>query len=601
VNPAAVPPPPDRQASREAFERMDAARWGQADLAIALLALMPERLKGAVFDGAAPELAGLLQDRLVGYLPGEARLHRMPVSITDDRMMGGLDLAATLAAGRPVAETGLLVRAHDGVLIVPMAERLPGRAAAQLARVIDTGECETERDGLSLRAAARFVTLAFSDPDEPGELLPSGLGDRLAFGLSLHGVSPARTREETLTPGMIAAARRRLPDIQVPDELVGALIESALRLGIRSMRAPAFCLAAARGIAAIAGRSTVSDADAALACELVFASRAQIRPEAAPPPAPEPPDASEEGRNDTPQPQPEPDDLTELMVDAVRVRVSLDREARARRIRVRTRQEVPAGKSGDMVDSRRRGSRIGARAGDPRRDGRLDLLATLRTAAPWQRIRDAPAGGAVVSVRASDFRVKRFRHRSEAVVIFVVDASGSSAMNRLAEAKGAIELLLSGCYARRESVALIAFRKEGADLLLPPTRSLTRVKRSLSRLPGGGGTPLAAGIAAAAQLAKIERRKRKAPHVVFLSDGQGNIALDGTPGRERAAEDARDMARRLKGLEEPVLFFDISKRPSPQAELISTEMGAIYRPLPVADAARVSESVRHLLLDQART
>jgi magnesium chelatase subunit D len=386
----------------------------------------------------------------------------------------------------------------------------------------------------------------------------------------------------------------------VPDEIMDALIDSALRLGIRSLRAPAFCLAAARGIAALAGRDEVTDADASLAAELVYASRANVlidRSEPPAPPPPEPPEPGDENSDDASRPQPEPDELTELLVEAVRVRVSLDMAARARTTRQRSRQEVPPGKSGDMVDSRRRGSRIGARAGDPRRDGRLDLLSTLRTAAPWQRIREAPAGGAVISVRASDFRVKRFRHRSEAVVIFVVDASGSSAMNRLADAKGAIELLLSGCYSRRESVALIAFRKEGADLLLPPTRSLTRVKRSLSRLPGGGGTPLAAGIAAAAQLVRIERRKRKAPHVVFLSDGQGNIALDGSPGRERAAEDARDMARRLKSLQEPVLFFDISKRPSAQAELISTEMGAIYRPLPVADAARVSRDVRSLLLE----
>ncbi len=599
MNPAAAPPP-DRQASRDAFERMDAARWGQADLAVALLALMPLRLKGAVFDGAAPELAGLLQDRLTQRLGNGALLHRMPVSITDDRLIGGLDLAATLAAGRPIAETGLLARADGGVLIVPMAERLPGRAAAQLARVIDTGEVETERDGLSLRAPANFVTLAFADPDEPGELLPAGLGDRLAFGLSLHGVSPARTRPETLSPAMVDAARAKLRWVSVPDEIMDGLIDAALRLGIRSLRAPAFCLAAARGIAALAGRDEVTDADASLAAELVYASRANVlidRSEPPAPPPPEPPEPDNENTDDASRPQPEPDELTELLVEAVRVRVSLDMAARARTTRQRSRQEVPPGKSGDMVDSRRRGSRIGARAGDPRRDGRLDLLSTLRTAAPWQRIREAPSGGAVISVRASDFRVKRFRHRSEAVVIFVVDASGSSAMNRLADAKGAIELLLSGCYSRRESVALIAFRKEGADLLLPPTRSLTRVKRSLSRLPGGGGTPLAAGIAAAAQLVRIERRKRKAPHVVFLSDGQGNIALDGSPGRERAAEDARDMARRLKSLQEPVLFFDISKRPSAQAEMISTEMGAIYRPLPVADAARVSRDVRSLLLE----
>jgi magnesium chelatase subunit D len=596
VTPIAAPPPTDRQAGREAFERADAARWGQADLAVALLALMPGRLKGAVIDGAAPELAGLLQDRLAAGLGEDIRLHRMPVSITDDRLMGGLDLAATLASGRPVAETGLLARAHGGVLIVPMAERLPGRAAAQLARVIDTGEADTERDGLSLRTPAAFVTLAFADPDEPGELLPSGLGDRLAFGLSLHGVSPARPRAERLTPAVIAAARAKLRWVTIPDELTDALIDAAFRLGIRSLRAPGFALAAARGIAALAGRDEVTDADVSLAAELVFARRAnvQMQSEPAPERPPEPPPPGDEGES---RPQPQPDELTELLVEAVQLRISLDIAARERSTRPRTRHEVAPGKSGDLVESRKRGSRIGARAGDPRRDGRLDLLATLRTAAPWQRIREAPAGGAAISVRASDFRVKRFRHRSEAVVIFVVDASGSSAMNRLAEAKGAIELLLSGCYARRESVALIAFRKEGADLLLPPTRSLTRVKRSLSRLPGGGGTPLAAGIAAAAQLVRIERRKRKAPHVVFLSDGQGNVALDGSTGRERAGDDARDMARRLKSLQEPILFFDISRRPSAQAESISTEMGAIYRPLPVADAARVSETVRSLLLD----
>lgn len=597
MNPAAAPST-DRQANREAFERMDAARWGQADLAAALLALMPLRLKGAVFDGAAPELAGLLQDRLTQRLGPGTVLHRMPVSITDDRLIGGLDLAATLAAGSPIAETGLLARADGGVLIVPMAERLPGRAAAQLARVIDTGEVETERDGLSLRTPAKFVTLAFADPDEPGDLLPAGLGDRLAFGLSLHGVSPARPRPETLSPAIVDAARAKLRWVSVPNTIMDALIDAGLRLGIRSLRAPAFCLAAARGIAALAGRDEVTDADASLAAELVYASRANVLIDRSEPPAPpEPPEPDNENTDDVSRPQPEADELTELLVEAVRVRVSLDMAARARTTRQRTRQEVPTGRSGDMVDSRRRGSRIGARAGDPRRDGRLDLLSTLRTAAPWQRIREAPSGGAVISVRASDFRVKRFRHRSEAVVIFVVDASGSSAMNRLADAKGAIELLLSGCYSRRESVALIAFRKEGANLLLPPTRSLTRVKRSLSRLPGGGGTPLAAGIAAAAQLVRIERRKRKAPHVVFLSDGQGNIALDGTPGRDRAAEDARDMARRLKSLQERVLFFDISKRPSAQAELISTEMGAIYRPLPLADAARVSRDVRSLLLE----
>ncbi len=582
------------QARRDVLEREDARQWARADLAAALLALMPQRLRGMVVEGAAPEIAGLIQERLASRMDGSPAVHRMPVSITDDRLMGGLDLAATLAMGRPVAETGLLARADGSILVVAMAERLPGQSAAQLARVIDTGEVSTERDGLSVRMASSFVTLAISDPDEPGEILPAGLGDRLAFGLALHDVSPARPRAGTLRREQIAAAREGIADIAVPDDVIEAIIGSALQLGIVSMRAPGFCLAAARGIAALAGRKAVTEADAALAAELVYASRARFFPppeEQAPPPPENEADNGTEGN-----PQSQPDAMTEVLVEAVRVRMVLDIAARDRARRQAPRQEVAAGKSGDTVDSRMRGSRIGARPGDPRRDGRLDILATLRAAAPWQRLRTPAPGGLAIAVRSGDFRVKRYRHRSEAVVIFVVDASGSAAMNRLAEAKGAIELLLSGCYARRESVALIAFRKETADLLLPPTRSLTRVKRSLSRLPGGGGTPLAAGIAAAAQLARLQRQRRRSPHIVFLSDGQGNIALDGSPGRERSAEDARDMARRLKALAEPVLFFDISKRPSLEAQKISAEMGALYKPLPVADARRVSDTVRTLLL-----
>lgn len=583
---------PRSQARRDALEREGAAAWARADLAMALLALMPDRLMGIVVEGAAPEVAGALQDMLASRMSQPAQVHRMPVSITDDRLMGGLDLAATLTTGRPVSEPGLLARANGGVLVVPMAERLNGRAAAQLARALDTGEVQTERDGVSLRMGTSFALLAISDPDEPGEELPSGLSDRIAIAASLYGVSPARLLPAAFTPETVEAARRKIGEVSVQDDVIEALIAAALQLGIGSIRAPGFCLAAARGIAALSGRNEVSETDARLAAELVYASRARRLPPAEDAPPPDP----GEQRDNTEAPSPVPDALTEILVEAVSVRVTLDLAARDRSKGPSPRQEPASGKSGDRFESGTRGSRVSSRPGNPRRQGTLDLLATFRAAAPWQTIRTRTSPDIAIAVRSEDFQLKRYSRRSEAVVIFAVDASGSAAMHRLSEAKGAVELLLSGCYARRESVALIAFRKEGADLLLPPTRSLTRVKRSLSRLPGGGGTPLAAGIAAAARLAQIERRRRRAPYVVILSDGQGNVALDGSTGRERAAEDTRDMARRMKALAEPVLFFDISRRPSQEAQAISQEMGAIYRPLPVADARRVSDSVRTLLL-----
>ncbi|MFN5457531.1 VWA domain-containing protein, partial [Bradyrhizobium sp.] len=112
-----------------------------------------------------------------------------------------------------------------------------------------------------------------------------------------------------------------------------------------------------------------------------------------------------------------------------------------------------------------------------------------------------------------------FKQRSGTTTIFVVDASGSSALQRLAEVKGAVELLLAECYIRRDEVALIAFRGKGAELLLPPTRSLTRAKRSLAALPGGGGTPLSAAIFAATELALAVKAKGQAPTIVLMTDG----------------------------------------------------------------------------------
>jgi magnesium chelatase subunit D len=151
------------------------------------------------------------------------------------------------------------------------------------------------------------------------------------------------------------------------------------------------------------------------------------------------------------------------------------------------------GRSAAKTAAATRGRPNRVRAGDPGKGARLDLLATLRAAAPWQnlRARDNPNGaGTHIAVRRSDFRVKRFAQPVLTTTIFVVDASGSAALNRLAEAKGAVNLLLADCYVRRDQVALIAFRGATAELLLPPTRALARAKRSLSALPGGGGTPM---------------------------------------------------------------------------------------------------------------
>ena len=265
-------------------------------------------------------------------------------------------------------------------------------------------------------------------------------------------------------------------------------------------------------------------------------------------------------------------------------------------------QRAAAGRVGAAQQGRRGGRPAGLRRAPPRNGARLDLIATLRAAAPWQRLRaqransvtDLKARGSRVHVRAEDFHVMRRIQRGRTVTIFAVDASGSSALQRLAEAKGAVELLLAECYVRRDSVAVIAFRGRGGELLLPPTRSLVRAKRALAELPGGGGTPLAAGIDAALELALAVRRKGDTPVIVVLTDSRANVARDGRGDRVQADVDALLSARALCAAQMSALLVDTSPQPQAKARDLARAMQAHYLPLPYAGAATLSEAVRSI-------
>jgi len=227
---------------------------------------------------------------------------------------------------------------------------------------------------------------------------------------------------------------------------------------------------------------------------------------------------------------------------------------------------------------------------------RLDILATLRAAAPWQPIRrrQTPEREGLL-LRPSDFRVKRYETKSDRLVIFAVDASGSAAISRLNEAKGAIELLLGQAYAARDHVALVSFRGEGAECLLAPTRSLVQTKRKLGALPGGGGTPLAAGMQEAMHIAIQARGKGMTPVVVLLTDGKSNIALDGTPDRKRAQDDALQVGKQMRTLDLDVLVIDMSVRPQLALRTLAQHLDSDYIALPRADAERLSGAVKHVL------
>jgi magnesium chelatase subunit D len=221
------------------------------------------------------------------------------------------------------------------------------------------------------------------------------------------------------------------------------------------------------------------------------------------------------------------------------------------------------------------------------------LLATLRAAAPKQRLRK-PWGGGRIAIRAEDFQLHRFEQHRPTCLIFALDASGSAAQQRLAEAKGAVELLLEQSYSRRDSVCVIAFRGTQAQLLLPPTRSLVRAKRELAGLPGGGGTPLASAIQTAYMQADMLQRNGSTPMLVLLSDGRANVALSGVGGRAQAQADAQAWALRWHGKRFASLWIDTSKQPDPLAQQLAARMGARYVPMPYVDARRMASVVENL-------
>ncbi len=587
-------------------DRPAASPWQDAALAAALFAVDPAGIGGVVLRARAGPVRDRWLAMLRDLLPADSTVRRVPVHVTDSRLLGGLDLSATLKAGRPIAERGLLAEADGGVLLIAMAERLEPATAAKLAAAMDTGEVVVERDGLGLRTPAMFGVVALDEGIAEDERPPTALADRLAFHLDLEGIGvrdladapPFRAAE-------IAAAREAVGSIEAEDAHLEALCVVGLALGVASIRAILLALRTALAAAALAGRQRMSEEDVALAARLVLAPRATRLPVSEA-------DASETPETDQPQPEdPGPDDdgrdpteddlrdLQDIVLEAAAAAIPAGLLELLRNPDQRRGSRGAAGRAGARKLGARRGRPVGTRRGDLRSGARLDVLETLRTAAPWQplRRRSAEQAGnqrspARVIVLPEDFRVIRYKHRTETTAIFVVDASGSAALHRLAEAKGAVELLLADCYVRRDQVALIAFRGEGAELVLPPTRSLVRAKRSLAGLPGGGGTPLAAAIDAALTLALASQRKGQSPSVILLTDGRANVARDGSPGRARAQEEAQVAAREVRAAGVAALVVDTSPRPQAAAERLAAEMAARYLPLPYADAAALSGAVR---------
>ncbi len=584
-----------------------AAIWADALTALQLLARQPQGLGGIWLRAPhGPVREAWLQALAQQPLP----VLRAPGSVDTQRWLGGLDLAATLQTGRVHEQPGLLRQADGGLLCLPMAERFAPALTSTLAQTLDRGGVDT---GGSFQAS-RFGVVALDESlDDEAPLAPA-LQERLGLWIDLREVPPAQALNTTAALPMAGEVR----PVMAGESTLQALCGTALALGIDSLRVPQLALSVACAHAALHRRDHVADEDLAYACRTVLAPRARQWPtnDSAPPEtqdgvdsrseddAPEAPQAnapptlpetpSEPARDAQPPstaPEPDPETLQAMMVAAAAARLPPDLLQRLMTGAATSRGQSQ-GTSGQTRQGAQRGRPLPPRPGRPGGGARLHVLATLRAAAPRQRLRGRTETCQPLRIRAEDFHLHRHQQHSPSCLILALDASGSAALHRLAEAKGAVQLLLEQSYARRDSVCVIGFRGAQAQLLLPMTRSLVRARRALTGLPGGGGTPLASALQLAHEQAAQLQRQGVTPILVVLSDGRANVTLQGLGGRVQAQAEAQQWARSWGATGHAGLWIDTAPQPEVLAQQLAQVLGARYLPMPQLQSQRLAQALQ---------
>ena len=494
------------------------------------------------------------------------RLVELPVGASTDRLAGTLDIEKALSEGRKAFEPGLLAAAHRGILYVDEVNLLSDHLVDLLLDVAAMGVNHVEREGVSVRHPSRFILVGTMNPEE-GELRPQLL-DRFGVTVEISGSQDPADRVEVVRRRLryeaapeefsrewsnaeaklaasVESARLRLPGVGLDEDILFRISTLCAKLGVDGLRGDLVTAKAARTLAAWDARNEVLPDDVKRAALLALSHRRRRGP------FEQPGIELEELENalseDRPDPPEDPDGGTippatsendrEVSSSVRDPEPSEARTGAGERSHAASEPFDPVrlevtekGKAGPLG----RRSRVSGESGHPVADREpkenqkdVALAATVRAAAPHQRARGREGPG--IRVRTCDLRQNVREGREGNLILFLVDASGSMAAHkRMSAVKGAVLSLLNDAYQRRDKVALISFRGEGAWILLPPTSSVALAAPRLEVLPTGGRTPLAAGIEKAAEVLMREelRDKERRPLLVLLTDGRTTAGPD---------------------------------------------------------------------------
>ena len=448
------------------------------------------------------------------------------------------------------------------------------------------------RDKIKRNKDKFFIAL---DESEGSEMSAANLSDYLIFSINLDGTRYKDLKKVTINRKKISEARNNLATVEVNKRELDYLIASSEMFSISNMHTIFCTLKVAKAICAYKGEKRVSREDINLAISLSMIHKAKKIPEFQQEEKAK--SAENERLRDNDESKANKSELNsedkKMLIDALKIFLPNNLIESLLSKNSQTISVTESAGSGERNNNFSAGRPIPSISRKYSSDKRIDLMGTLTRAIPWQKLRSSSVTkNRKIIIYPQDIMIKRFEKQSERLLIFLVDASGSNAIGRLAEAKGAIEILLSDAYAKRDNVALISFSGLKADPLLLPTKSLVTAKKKLSSLPGGGATPLAKGLLEAFKMADAARSRSIKPIIILLSDGRGNMSLDGVGDRVKAIEDTTYIASLIKRNAINNIFIDTSRRKTPIANELAKELNGQYYQLPMANSCSISKAVQ---------